>query len=289
MNNNSQTKTPEQMVEAIFALNLDPIKMKLMDEKEGHGWTSAQADRHELEYKRYLALLAKFPDEVIAPNVNVDKFWHGHILDTMKYAQDCENVFGYFLHHYPYFGLRGEQDAANLAEAAVRMRRLYEQEFGNTASTASTAQSASYCCKAAEPVVTQAGEEAAYCCKAADSAAGSGETLSAATSYCCKASEAVTARPQEDAAYCCKAAVSYCCKASENVAAQAEDETAYCCKSAVSYCCKASKNIAAQADAETAYCCKSASSTDAQQHMLSAVSYCCKALDKVTAQASQAS
>lgn len=190
MNNNAQTKTPEQMVEAIFALDLDPIKMKLMDRKEGHGWTSAEADRHELEYKRYLALLAKFPDEVIAPNTNVDKFWHGHILDTRKYAQDCENVFGHFLHHYPYFGLRGEQDAANLAAAAARMRRLYEQEFGNPASASA---GASYCCKAADPVAAKADEDTAYCCKAA-------------VSYCCKAADSVAAQLEEQSAYCCKSA-----------------------------------------------------------------------------------
>lgn len=130
MNQNSREKTPAQMVEAIFTLDLDPIKFKLMDKKEGHGWTAAEADRHELEYKRFLTLLAKYPEEMIAPDTDVDKFWHGHILDTMKYMVDCENVFGYFLHHFPYFGMRGEQDAANLADAAVNTRRLYELEFG---------------------------------------------------------------------------------------------------------------------------------------------------------------
>jgi hypothetical protein len=263
MNNNSQTKAAEQMIEAIFALDLEPIKMKLMDSKEGHGWSKAEADRHEIDYKRFLALMAKYPDDVIAPNINVDKFWHGHILDTVKYVQDCENVFGYFLHHYPYFGLRGEQDAANLAEAAVRMRRLYEQEFGNATSTAA---GASYCCKAADPVAADAQEASAYCCKAADS---------------------VTAAATDESAYCCKAAVSYCCKASDSVAAQAQEEPAYCCKAAVSYCCKASDSIAAQAAAETAYCCKaadSATATDAHDMLAAGVSYCCKAADKVTEQ-----
>ena len=126
----SEKKTPAQMVEAIFNLDLDPIKLKLMGKNEGHGWTRSEADRYELEYKRFLALLAKFPDEVIAPNTNVDKFWHGHILDTMKYAEDCQHVFGFFLHHFPYFGMRDEEDAANLASAAVNMQRLYQQEFG---------------------------------------------------------------------------------------------------------------------------------------------------------------
>lgn len=53
------------------------------------------------------------------------------ILDTEKYAQDCERVFGYFLHHFPYFGMRGEEDAAKLAASAGETKGLFEQEFSS--------------------------------------------------------------------------------------------------------------------------------------------------------------
>jgi hypothetical protein len=171
------------MVEAIFALNLDPIKLKLMDCEEGHGWTRSQADDYEREYKRFLALLAKFPDQVIAPNANVDKFWHGHILDTMKYADDCKQVFGYFLHHFPYFGMRGEEDAANLASAAANMRRLYELEFG-AAQEGKTA----YCGAA----VT----DTAYCGAAKETTGAGAYCGVASSSYCGAAADT------RDAAYC---------------------------------------------------------------------------------------
>jgi hypothetical protein len=80
----------------------------------------------------------------------VDKFWHGHILDTLKYAEDCDVIFGRFLHHFPYFGMRGAEDAANLARAGEVTQRLYLQEFGGET------ESAAYCgaIKA---------DEAAYC------------------------------------------------------------------------------------------------------------------------------
>jgi len=39
-------------------------------------------------------------------------------------------VFGCFLHHFPYFGMRGEDDAANLRAAGKNMHSLYEREFG---------------------------------------------------------------------------------------------------------------------------------------------------------------
>src|SRR5438445_2199299 len=122
----------EQVVGAIRALDLDPIKLKLMDLEEGQGWSREYADSMELAYKRFLTLLVTHPEETIAPSKDVDKFWHGHILDTLKYAEDCQKVFGNFLHHFPYFGMRGEEDAKNLAEAGRTTQRLYEQEFGKT-------------------------------------------------------------------------------------------------------------------------------------------------------------
>src|SRR5438105_2569036 len=128
-------KPVEQVVAAIQAIDLDPIKLKLMDREEGQGWSREQADRVEKGYRRFLTLLVKFPEMQIAPSKDIDKFWHGHILDTMKYAEDCQTVFGYFLHHFPYFGMRGEEDAANLAEAGRTTKRLYEKEFGEAVSS----------------------------------------------------------------------------------------------------------------------------------------------------------
>lgn len=123
-------KPVAQVVAAIQGLDLDPIKLKLTDREEGQGWSREYADRMELAYKRFLTLLVKYPEETIAPTKDVDKFWHAHILDTLKYAADCESVFGYFLHHFPYFGMRGEQDAADLRAAAARMHEIYQREFG---------------------------------------------------------------------------------------------------------------------------------------------------------------
>ena len=122
----------ERVIAAIHALDLDPIKLKLMDAEEGQGWSRMYADRMELAYKRFLTLLVTHPEVTLAPCKDVDKFWHGHILDTLKYADDCDTVFGRFLHHFPYFGTRGPEDAANLAKAGEDTRRLYQEEFGTT-------------------------------------------------------------------------------------------------------------------------------------------------------------
>jgi hypothetical protein len=193
------TKPVEQVVAAIEALDLDPIKLKLMDPEEGQGWSREYCDRMELAYRRFLTLLVKFPEETIAPTKDVDKFWHGHILDTIKYAEDCERVFGYFLHHVPYFGMRGEQDAANLRAAAANMHAIYEREFGEA-----MPDNASFCmaaapafCMAARPAVAgafcmaakPASTDAAFCMAAKPALADS--------AFCMAAKPART-----DAAFC---------------------------------------------------------------------------------------
>src|SRR5258706_640622 len=142
------TKLPvEQVIAAIQSLDLDPIKLKLMNPEEGYGWSREYADSMEVAYKRFLTLSVTHPEETLAPSKDVDRFWHGHILDTLKYAEDCQKVFGYFLHHFPYFGMRGAEDAANLAKAGDTTRRLYQQEFGQDYDTSVSrkTENAAYC------------------------------------------------------------------------------------------------------------------------------------------------
>lgn len=119
-----------QTISAIAALDLTPIKFKATRQEDGYGWTPEHADRIALAYKRYLTLHAKYPDLMLAPDQEVDHFWHLHILDTRKYAADCEAIFGYFLHHYPYFGLRGDDDAKALQSAFEMTQSLHAREFG---------------------------------------------------------------------------------------------------------------------------------------------------------------
>ena len=115
---------------AIAALDFAPIKFKLMHERFGEGWSKAKADAVETEYRRFLYLQSAFPNESTAPSLDVDTFWHYHILDTMKYASDCQQAFGHFLHHYPYLGLLDDDAPGVDVAAAKRTRELYEATFG---------------------------------------------------------------------------------------------------------------------------------------------------------------
>jgi hypothetical protein len=116
----------------IASLDLNPIKAKLTHKESGEGWSAEKANAVETEYRRFLYLMKTFPAEQTAPLQDVDTFWHYHILDTMKYAIDCEQVFGYFLHHYPYLGMHGEDSEQERQEGGDRMQELYEQTFGDS-------------------------------------------------------------------------------------------------------------------------------------------------------------
>lgn len=81
----------------IKTLDLDCIKIKLMDQHEGKGWPNEKADHVEKQYETFLTLSATEPTSIV-PSRDVDDFWHQHILDTRKYAErygangaDCQN------------------------------------------------------------------------------------------------------------------------------------------------------------------------------------------------------
>ena len=130
MSYSGQGRSLEQTIAAIEALDLTPIKSKASRGEDGYGWSPQYADQMELAYKRYLILHAKYPEMTLAPERDIDRFWHMHILDTRKYAADCEATFGHFLHHFPYLGLRGEGDEQVLQAAFEAMQWLYAEEFG---------------------------------------------------------------------------------------------------------------------------------------------------------------
>ncbi len=116
----------------ISGLDFEPIIVKLIDKKEGKGWSVEKAKEEVDRYKKFLFLNAKYPNRRIVPTLDVDAVWHAHILDTMKYAEDCERMFGCFFHHFPYFGMRGDEDAKALGFAFSETKHFYHLEFGES-------------------------------------------------------------------------------------------------------------------------------------------------------------
>jgi hypothetical protein len=122
----------QQVMAAIQALDLESVKLRLTDTKLGEGWTRAYADSIEVAYKNYLIMLAKYQEDAedILLAEDVDEFWHAHILQTMKYVENCESAFGRYLHHAPHVGEVTAADLDARAAKADKTRRLYQKEFG---------------------------------------------------------------------------------------------------------------------------------------------------------------
>lgn len=114
-------------VEKVSKLDFSMLRMKLTTEE---GWTLEACDDAEDLYRKFLALNIRYPNTKICPNGPTDEFWHAHILDTRKYAEDCQALFGGLLHHFPYFGLRGPEDRADLEQAFAGTTDLFIRHFG---------------------------------------------------------------------------------------------------------------------------------------------------------------
>lgn len=119
--------------ERVKLIDLTPICQKLSSSEHGEGWSESDVDEARLLYISYLSLLLAYRNEpcVLAPPVAADRFWHQHILDTRKYMRDSVALFGEYLHHFPYFGMRGDEDARNLEVSGQLTRRLIIENFGD--------------------------------------------------------------------------------------------------------------------------------------------------------------
>ena len=197
------------MYQAIDELDFSRIKAKLMYRREGV-IALRRVERAEAGYRQFLKLAAKYPDAPIVPSEEVDEFWHMHILDTQRYAADCERIFGYMIHHDPYSGIDGAQDEARHLALAATSDELAAHEFGVAGNTEPVA----YCVK------PEAKRDAkAYCVKP--------EAKGDAKAYCVKPEAKGDAK-----AYCVKPeakgdAKAYCVKP-----AAKGDAKAYCVKPA---------------------------------------------------------
>lgn len=120
----------DQAITRIASIDFSGVRLKLADPLEGLALGEEELDHAEREYRRFLALTMAYPERTIVPTREVDDFWHQHILDTRAYAEDTERVFGFFLHHYPYLGKRGPDDAELLHRSFADTQELMALHFG---------------------------------------------------------------------------------------------------------------------------------------------------------------
>lgn len=124
---NHDVASLEEARNYIDAIDFSKIINKMV---ERDGWLKSDALKVCKLYRRYLYLRRKYSEaHRLPPTKEIDEFWHYHILETKKYRNDCQVIFGEYHDHYPYFGFDDVTDLDDLSEAFQTTQKLYGQEF----------------------------------------------------------------------------------------------------------------------------------------------------------------
>jgi hypothetical protein len=86
------------------------------------------AKLHEVECKKYLVLCALFPDESLGMKGPVDNYWHTFLLFTKEYAEFCNQIAGFFIHHVPTVNKQSIKGGNGLATTMERYRLIFGEE-----------------------------------------------------------------------------------------------------------------------------------------------------------------
>jgi hypothetical protein len=84
-------------------VDLDLSKVRANLQSRRYWDASKNINLIDKEYRLFLYLIATNYKQTIVPwSDDLDELWHEHILDTKKYQEDCQKIFGRFIHHDPH-------------------------------------------------------------------------------------------------------------------------------------------------------------------------------------------
>ncbi len=124
-------ESEDEVAAYIRSIDFGPMKVNILDDPT-LDWDADKVDFVEEQYKNWLLLRRlNLPDPAVVPPTepDLDTFWHFHILDTYSYVRDCSSIFGSYHHHFPYFGIRDDEDLEDLIDASQETRRQYLERF----------------------------------------------------------------------------------------------------------------------------------------------------------------
>ena len=125
------TEDQREFLERLSNIDFGPVAFKLIHAEDQTPWSLERATTAIELYRRFLFLNYLYPDRTIVPSREIAQVWHTHILDTAKYREDCDALFGRFMDHWPYLGVRDEADRQALHNAFDETQQLFEKHFGN--------------------------------------------------------------------------------------------------------------------------------------------------------------
>lgn len=118
------------VIERINSIDFSSVIYSIVEKDDGPRWAVAKALRAEKQYRQFLYIHATNPEICVVPSKLVDEFWHQHMLDSFKYAEDCNSALGHFLHHFPYLGTGGATDRELLRQSYLATTDLTAKVFG---------------------------------------------------------------------------------------------------------------------------------------------------------------
>lgn len=114
----------------IKAIDFSGVEDKL---KTSHPkWSKKHISLAILSYQMFLYIARVFPTWSHAPHRSMDEVWHNHILYTKQYTQDCQALFGHYMHHNPASPRtkRGKKEKESLRDSYLNTRRQMVLTFG---------------------------------------------------------------------------------------------------------------------------------------------------------------
>ena len=109
----------------VATVDLSRLRFGLMQK---FGWSDGLCDSVEDRYRKFLVLMLLYPKHPLAPTRFIDEFWHAHILDTRAYHEDCNRLFGHYVHHRPHF-LDSQESSKRLRTGFDITVKLYRMHF----------------------------------------------------------------------------------------------------------------------------------------------------------------
>lgn len=120
--------TLEEAKEYIYSIDFSQIINLMVSHL---GWLKKDAIDTRDQYSNFLYLKFKYFDKnyTLVPTIDIDEFFHLHILDTKKFREDSNFLFKKPIEHYPYYGIDGKSTITDLNNSFNNTQELYYNEY----------------------------------------------------------------------------------------------------------------------------------------------------------------
>lgn len=132
-NRRSRIQNDKRAWSYIKHINFPPLEEAVL--RDHPEWSRALVHTAVSSYQMFLYIARVYPGWSCAPHRAMDMIWHQHILFTKRYADDCQAIFGKFLHHNPANppSKRSKKESSTLDKQYMNTRRQMILIFGQEA------------------------------------------------------------------------------------------------------------------------------------------------------------